>query len=351
MAVYGRTAPCASSAPAPTTGGRRCGAEGDAAVAHTGCGDGRRAARAAGAARSANVLRFCAFGATLLALVLARATSSPVVVVATVVASLALLLLLERDRRFVAVWAAYVGGFVLFAELRALADETGLAVRYDYVIEADRALFGGEVPTVWLQERLGDASVLGWAMLLVYTSYYVVPHAVALVLARRSRDTFRRYAIALMAVVYAGLLVSALVPTAPPWLAAAEGRIEPGDADRPRADRQRGREPLRPGRPARRPQPRRRLPVAAHGADRAARAPRLARRRPAPRARRRLRGGDGLRARLPRRALRDRRGRRRGARRGGVVGRRRGRASARRRAPAPHVGTAAGVATAPARST
>jgi membrane-associated phospholipid phosphatase len=174
-----------------------------------------------------NVLRFCAFGATLLALVLARATSSPLVVAGTVLASLALLVLVERNRRLVAVWSAYVGGFVLFAELRALADETGLAVRYDYVVEADEALFGGVVPTVWLQEQLGNPALLSWVMFAVYTSYYFVPHAVALVVARRSRDAFRRYAIAVMAVVYTGLAISALVPTAPPWLAASEGRIDP----------------------------------------------------------------------------------------------------------------------------
>jgi membrane-associated phospholipid phosphatase len=178
-----------------------------------------------------NVTKFSAFGATLLALVLARAAASPLVIAGTLALSGALLLLLERNRRLIAAWSAYVGAFVVFIELRAVADDAGMPVRFDYVVDADRALFGGALPTVWLQDRLADAPgaapALGWSMLAVYVSYYVVPHAVALVLAWRCWALFRRYAIAVVAVAYAGLLVCALVPTAPPWMAAGQDRIEP----------------------------------------------------------------------------------------------------------------------------
>ena len=174
-----------------------------------------------------HVSRYCAFGGTLLALVLARAASSPFVVAGTLAASVGLLLLLERNRRLIAAWLAYVGAFIAFIELRAVADDAGMPVQFDYVADADRALFGGTLPTVWLQDHLADTPVLGWAMLAVYVSYYVAPHLVALLIAGRSSPLFRRYAIAVVGVAYVGLLVCALVPTAPPWMAAGQGRIEP----------------------------------------------------------------------------------------------------------------------------
>jgi membrane-associated phospholipid phosphatase len=178
-----------------------------------------------------HVSRYCAFGGTLLALVLARAASSPLVVAGTLAASVGLLLLLESNRRLIAAWLAYVGAFIAFVELRAVADDAGMPVQFDYVADADKALFGGTVPTVWLQDHLADtpvvAPVLGWAMLAVYVSYFVAPHLVALLIARRSWGLFRRYAIAVFGVGYAALLVCALVPTAPTWMAAGQGRIEP----------------------------------------------------------------------------------------------------------------------------
>ena len=54
---------------------------------------------------------------------------------------------------------------------------------------------------------------------VVYFSYFVAVHVVALNFWRRNPTEFKRYALAVLLVVYAGLAVSFLVPTAPPWLA------------------------------------------------------------------------------------------------------------------------------------
>ena len=116
----------------------------------------------------------------------------------------------------------YVVGFFLFAGVRPFADEVGIPVKAAYVLDADKWLFAGTFPTDWLQRRLhasGPVGAFDFACVAVYSSYFVVPHIVALVLWWRNPARFRRYAGALVLTLYVGLAVSFVVPTAPPWLA------------------------------------------------------------------------------------------------------------------------------------
>ncbi|MGH7556651.1 MAG: phosphatase PAP2 family protein [Gemmatimonadota bacterium] len=133
-----------------------------------------------------------------------------------------------RDRADRTVWLAYILGFVMFAYLRGLADETNLLVRYDYVIALDRALFLGHVPTVWLQERfhvLGNPSAWDYSCVFLHFTYFFLPPLFALVLWRRDGRLFHRYVCAGLATYYVALLTSALLPTAPPWLAGQTGDL------------------------------------------------------------------------------------------------------------------------------
>jgi membrane-associated phospholipid phosphatase len=57
----------------------------------------------------------------------------------------------------------------------------------------------------------------------VYVSYFVVVHVVALLLWTRRRELFGLYAGTMLLTFYSGLLISFVVPTAPPWLAAQHG--------------------------------------------------------------------------------------------------------------------------------
>jgi hypothetical protein len=118
--------------------------------------------------------------------------------------------------------------FLLFAHLRGLADETGIPARFDYVVDLEQTLFAGTTPTLWLQERLyavGEIGVAEIASVAVYTSYFVVPHLVALALWSRRPELFGRYAAALLGTAYLGLAISFAVPTAPPWLAGQSGHL------------------------------------------------------------------------------------------------------------------------------
>lgn len=119
---------------------------------------------------------------------------------------------------------------VLFAYdlLRGQAD--GLAGRAHVLpqLRADELLFGGTVPTVWLQQQLHDPAITAWwevALVPVYLSHFVVPLGVAGVLWARSHAAFRRYALTLVVLTAMTLATYALFPAAPPWLAAQQDEL------------------------------------------------------------------------------------------------------------------------------
>lgn len=112
---------------------------------------------------------------------------------------------------------------------RGAADSLGIGVHAHPMIDFDRFLFFGETPTEWLQARLYEPDVVNWwdiAFTLVYTSYFIVPFAVAGVLWVRDRLAFLRFIGRLVSLVLAGLATYIAFPAAPPWMAAEMGLLE-----------------------------------------------------------------------------------------------------------------------------
>jgi membrane-associated phospholipid phosphatase len=88
------------------------------------------------------------------------------------------------------------------------------------VFEAN--LFDGVLPSIWLQRRLFDPVHISWfdqLWTIVYFSFFVVPHVVAIVLLFRNRDQFQRFVTASALLFLIGAISFALLPTNPPWLA------------------------------------------------------------------------------------------------------------------------------------
>jgi membrane-associated phospholipid phosphatase len=100
---------------------------------------------------------------------------------------------------------------------------------FSYPIVADRVLGLGELPTVRLQRALArvgpegaEWSTLDQALVWAHWSWFMVPHgSIAYILARHP-ERFPRAAALMYAVFDIGASVYWVVPTAPPWYAAAE---------------------------------------------------------------------------------------------------------------------------------
>ncbi|HET7417888.1 MAG TPA: phosphatase PAP2 family protein [Solirubrobacterales bacterium] len=124
-------------------------------------------------------------------------------------------------------WLPIVAVLWAYDLTRGAADSFGIGVHYHPMIDFDRAVFG-EVPTVWLQERLYEPHVVRWwdvGFTLVYTSYFIAPFALAGFLWARDRLAFLAFARRLVTLALAGLATYILFPAAPPWLAGEMGLI------------------------------------------------------------------------------------------------------------------------------
>lgn len=101
------------------------------------------------------------------------------------------------------------------------------------LIAADRLMAGwatgGEVPTVWLQQRLYDPDTVHWwdvVVSWVYFSHFVAALAAAVVLWLRDRGRWAAYMRRFAFLSVAGLVTYFLYPAAPPWWAAKYGLLE-----------------------------------------------------------------------------------------------------------------------------
>ena len=112
---------------------------------------------------------------------------------------------------------------------RGAADSLGIGVHAHPMIAFDRFLFLGTTPTEWLQARLDEPGVIHWwnvAFTLVYTSYFIVPFAVAGVLWARDRLAFLRFSRRLVWLSVASLATYIAFPAAPPWMAGQMGLLD-----------------------------------------------------------------------------------------------------------------------------
>jgi membrane-associated phospholipid phosphatase len=166
-----------------------------------------------------------------------RLSIPPAATLASVAAGpLAIAVLRPRTKqRDALIYAMQMWGFLHVKDL-AYDDPDALRRRLKvrYPIVVDRLLGAGELPTVRLQRRLarpGRVTNLDRVLTAVHWAWFFEPHLSLVWILVRDEARFPRAA-RQMAVAYdLGCLVYHLVPTAPPWWAAAEG-YTPGQGRR-----------------------------------------------------------------------------------------------------------------------
>jgi len=119
-------------------------------------------------------------------------------------------------------WLPFAAVLIIYDYARGISDTLGMPVLWHQPVDADRAMFGGVVPTVWLQEHLELGHSPWWeaGVTLTYVSFFVVPYVVAGLLWLRARTEFRKWAFRFVAMSFLGVACFILVPAAPPWAAA-----------------------------------------------------------------------------------------------------------------------------------
>lgn len=125
-------------------------------------------------------------------------------------------------------WLPIVAILWVYDLTRGIADSLGMGVNYTPMIHFDQFVFFGDTPTEWLQARLYDPTAVNWweaCFSIVYTSYFIVPFALAGYLWSRDRPAFLGFTRRLVTLATAGLATYVLFPAAPPWMAGEEGLI------------------------------------------------------------------------------------------------------------------------------
>jgi PAP2 superfamily len=119
-------------------------------------------------------------------------------------------------------WLPFALVLVAYDLSRGAADIIGRPTLWHWQIDADRWLFFGTVPTVWLQERLKLPHPPWWEIVIstVYMSFFILPYLIAAVLWLRNRDEWKSFVRLFVGLSFAALVIYALLPAAPPWAAA-----------------------------------------------------------------------------------------------------------------------------------
>lgn len=137
---------------------------------------------------------------------------------------------LGRGWAFVLDWGPFLLLVLSWQATAGLADQLGRPVHVMGPLRAERWLFHGTIPTIWLQDRLFDptrAHWYDWAATVQHALHFVLPVVLGLVLWLHSRRLYWRYIAAVLTLFYLGFAGYALYPAAPPWLAGLQGVIPP----------------------------------------------------------------------------------------------------------------------------
>lgn len=112
-------------------------------------------------------------------------------------------------------WLPFTAVLVVYDVSRGLATWVGLPLHMSDIAAADRALFGGTVPTVWLQDHFLHPGAPTWydaLATLVYITHFLATPIVAAVLWLRNRQIWIQFVSRVIVLSVAGLVTYVLFP-------------------------------------------------------------------------------------------------------------------------------------------
>jgi len=119
-------------------------------------------------------------------------------------------------------WLPFALVLLVYDLSRGAATLIGAPTLWHFQAQADRWLFFGTVPTVWLQERIKMPQPPWWEVIIsgIYMSFFVLPYVVAGVLWLHNRSDWAAFVRRFVLLSFAALVVYVVLPAAPPWAAA-----------------------------------------------------------------------------------------------------------------------------------
>lgn len=138
-------------------------------------------------------------------------------------------LLLGRGKLFLRDWIPFLALFFAYELMRGYADKFGLPIHVSDVIDLERIVGLGGLPTTLLQSlHQGPASspdVLASISVIFYFLHFPLPLAIGFLLWIHERRVYYDYVAALIVLSMAAFVTFLLLPVAPPWWAEQRGFV------------------------------------------------------------------------------------------------------------------------------
>lgn len=141
---------------------------------------------------------------------------------------LLLAILVANPLNFIKDWIPFILLLLSYEFMRGLVPHLTSQVNIYPLINADKFLFAGYLPTVELQKLFyipGRVQIHDLFFTTIYILHFALPLMFAFVLWIKKRQYFRNFAIALLVLSYAGFITYFLYPAMPPWMASDQGII------------------------------------------------------------------------------------------------------------------------------
>ncbi len=129
----------------------------------------------------------------------------------------------EMLKRFV----PFVGLLLVYESFRGVVPHLNKHVNFTWMVDVDKLMFFGQLPTVWLQKYLwhGQVQWYDFVLYITYMLHFVLPLALAFVIWKLKPLHYWRYVTAFVVLSFSGFLTYLAFPAAPPWMASDMGYI------------------------------------------------------------------------------------------------------------------------------
>lgn len=128
-----------------------------------------------------------------------------------------------RALLFVRDWGVFIAVLLAWQLASPLATQFHFPWHLTELINADKLMFFGQVPSVWLQQRLYRPGQLRpWDVFAagMYMLHFLTPLLAGFALWMTNRPLFRKFALTFIVVAVAGFATYIVYPAVPPWMAA-----------------------------------------------------------------------------------------------------------------------------------
>jgi hypothetical protein len=142
---------------------------------------------------------------------------------------LALAVVFGKARPFLVRFVPFIGLLLVYDSFRGIADDLNKSVHFTEMIHFDRIVFGGTLPTEWLQRLWwhGHVNWYDFYFYFLYTMHFLAPVLVALLIWWKRDKLYWSYMWGFIFLSFAGFLTYVIFPAAPPWMASELGYIGP----------------------------------------------------------------------------------------------------------------------------